>query len=282
MNNQRTLPYLLLAPAAIFLFLFFILPFIQVAIQALTANGAFTLDHFRAMASDWKFWPALTNTLLLAVIVVPIQIAMALGMASLVTGLGRGRDLILYIWTIPLGISDLAAGLIWLAILEQNGFLNSFFYTLGFIDSPVNWLTYQHPVLLFVAVIVAEVWRATAIVLVILVAGMGLIPKEYYEAAEVFGAGPWKRFVKVTLPLLRPSLQTALILRTILALEVFAVVVALAGTNMPVLMSETFNWEFGLQNRSVAAAYALVILVISIAFTLVILKTVKIRPEQQI
>jgi multiple sugar transport system permease protein len=111
---------------------------------------------------------------------------------------------------------------------------------------------------------------------------MGLIPKEYYEAAEVFGAGPWKRFVKVTLPLLRPSLQTALILRTILALEVFAVVVALAGTNMPVLMSETFNWEFGLQNRSVAAAYALVILVISIAFTLVILKTVKIRPEQQI
>ena len=279
MTNQRTLPYFLLAPAAIFLFLFFVLPFIQVAVQALTANGAFTLEHFRAMASDWKFWPALTNTLLLAVIVVPIQIAMALGMASLVTGLGRGRDLILYIWTIPLGISDLAAGLIWLAILEQNGFLNSMFYTLGFIDNPVNWLTYQHPGLLFLAVVVAEVWRATAIVLVILVAGMGLIPKEYYEAAEVFGAGPWKRFVKVTLPLLRPSLQTALILRTILAFEVFAVVLVLAGTNLPVLMGETFNWQFTLQDREGAAAYAMIVLAISIAFTVLFLWTLRDRTE---
>jgi multiple sugar transport system permease protein len=282
MTSQRTLPYLLLAPAALFLLLFFITPFVQVAWQALTANGEFTLAHFRMMAADWKFRPALLNTFLLALVVVPIQIAMALGMASLVTGMGRGRDVILYIWTIPLGISDLAAGLIWLAILEQNGFLNSFFYTIGAIDGPVNWLTYQHPGLLFLAVVVAEVWRATAIVLVILVAGMGLIPKEYYEAAEVFGAGPWTRFVKVTLPLLRPSLQTALILRTILAFEVFAVVIALAGTNMPVLMSETYNWAFALQNRNVAAAYALIILAISIAFTLLFLRTLRVRPEQQI
>ena len=282
MTNQRALPYLLLAPATLFLCLFFLMPFVQVAWQAVTTNGEFTLEHFRSMASDWKFRPALTNTLLLAIIVVPIQIAMALGMAALVTGMGRGRDIVLYIWTIPLGISDLAAGLIWLAILEQNGFLNSLLFTLGAVDGPVNWLTYQHPGLLFLAVVIAEVWRATAIVLVILVAGMGLIPKEYYEAAEVFGAGAWKRFVKITLPLLRPSLQTALILRTILAFEVFAVVVALAGINMPVLMSETYNWQFALQNRSVAAAYALVILAISIAFTLVYLRTLRVRPEQQI
>jgi multiple sugar transport system permease protein len=280
--RSRALPYLLLAPATLFLLAFFVAPFLQVAVQAFFENGGFTLDHFRTMASDWKFRPALVNTLLLALCVVPIQIAMALGMASLVTGMGRGRDVILYIFTIPLGISDLAAGLIWLAILEQNGFLNSFFYHVGLIDAPVNWLTYQNPGLLFLAVVVAEIWRATAIVLVILVAGMGLIPKEYYEAAEVFGAGPWKRFLKVTLPLLRPSLQTALILRTILAFEVFAVVVALAGINMPVLMSETYNWQFALQDKSVAAAYALVILAISIAFTVLFLRTLRVRPEQQI
>jgi multiple sugar transport system permease protein len=282
MTNGRALPYLLLAPAALFLCLFFVFPFIQVAWLALSEDGTLTLQHFRTMAADWKFNSALTNTLLLAIVVVPIQIAMALGMASLVTGMGRGRDIILYIWTIPLGISDLAAGLVWLAILEQNGFLNSFFYTFGIIDTPNNWLTYQHPGLLFLAVVVAEVWRATAIVLVILVAGMGLIPKEYYEAAEVFGAGAWQRFVKITLPLLRPSLQTALILRTILAFEVFAVVVALTGPNMPVLMSETYNWQFSLQDRNVAAAYALVILAISIGFTLVFLRAFRVRPEQQI
>ena len=121
--------------------------------------------------------------------------------------------------------------------------------------------------MLFVAVILAELWRSTAIVMVILVAGMGLIPREYYEAAEVFGAGPWKRFIKVTLPLLKPSLQTALILRTILAFEVFAVVAALAGTNLPILMGQTYEWQFALQDRNVAAALAFVTLVISVAFT---------------
>jgi multiple sugar transport system permease protein len=199
----------------------------------------------------------------------------------MVTGLDRGREIVLYIWTIPLGISDLAAGLVWLAILDQTGFLNSALHSLGLISGPNNWLSYQHPMLLFIAVVIAEVWRSTAIIIVILVAGLGLIPKEYYEAAEVFGAGPWKRFVKVTLPLLRPSLQTALILRTILAFEVFGVVVALTGTNLPILMGETFNWQFNLQDRRVAAAYAIVILVVSIAFTLVFLRALSVREEQR-
>ena len=65
--------------------------------------------------------------------------------------------------------------------------------------------------------------------IVVLVAGMELIPKEYGEAAEIFGAAPWKRFRKVTLPLLKPSIQTALILRIMLAFEVFAVVSRWAG-----------------------------------------------------
>jgi multiple sugar transport system permease protein len=147
-------------------------------------------------------------------------------MATMVTQMKKGRDLVLYIWTIPLGISDLAAGLIWLAIFEQSGFLNSMMGGLGLIDGPSTLLSYQNPVLIFVAIALAEIWRATAIMLVIIVAGMGLIPKEYYEAAEVFGASPWQRFVKITLPLLRPSLQTALVLRVILAFEVFAVVAA--------------------------------------------------------
>jgi multiple sugar transport system permease protein len=149
------------------------------------------------------------------------------------------------------------------------------FVGLGITERPILFLGYQNVWVIFIAVVLAEVWRATAIVMVILVSGMGLIPKEYYEAAEVFGAGPWKRFVKVTLPMLRPSLQTALILRTIAAFEVFAVVVALGGTTLPVLMGETFNWQFALNDRNVASAYALVILAISILATLVFLRLLR-------
>jgi len=273
--NQRYLPYLLLAPATLFLLVFFLYPFLQIAVQAFSTDGGFTMKHFETMVGHWKFWPTFWNTILLAAIVVPLQLVMALSMASIVAKLQTGRSAILYIFTIPLGLSDLAAGIIWLAIFEQSGFLNSMLVGLGVIDRPVLFLGYQNLWVIFVAVILAELWRATAIVMVILVSGMGLIPKEYYEAAEVFGAGPWKRFVKVTLPMLRPSIQTALILRTIAAFEVFAVVVALGGTTLPVLTGETFNWQFALQDKNVAAAYALVILAISIAATLVFLRVLR-------
>jgi multiple sugar transport system permease protein len=273
--NTRYLPYLLLLPAVLFLLVFFVYPFIQIAVLAFAAPEGFTMRHFQTMAGHWKFSTAFWYTILLTAIIVPIQLVMALSMASVVAHLKTGRDTILYIFTIPLGLSDLAAGIIWLAIFEQSGFLNSMLVGLGIVDRPILFLGYQNLWVIFLAVILAEVWRATAIVMVILVSGMGLIPKEYYEAAEVFGASRWQRFARVTLPMLRPSLQTALILRTIAAFEVFAVVVALGGTTLPVLMGETFQWQFTLQDRNVAAAYALVILVISIAATLVFLRVLR-------
>jgi multiple sugar transport system permease protein len=231
------------------------------------------------MTGDLNFGIALKNTLILVAIVVPLQMVVALAMAMMLQNIDRGRMALLYIWTIPLGVSDLAAGLAWLAIFNDRGYFNSVLASLGFISGPTSWLSYNNPVALFVCVVVAEIWRATAIVLVILVAGVQLIPKEYNEAAEVFGAKPWARFVKITLPLLKPSLQSALILRTVLAFEVFAVVYALAGRDLPVLVGEAYNWQGAYQNTHVASAYALFILLVSIGSTLVYLKLLKVRRE---
>jgi multiple sugar transport system permease protein len=266
----------MLAPAMVFLAVFFVYPFIQIAVLAFSGPEGLSLQPITTMATHWKFQGAFWTTIALAAVVVPIQLAMALSMASIVTKLKTGRSAILYIFSIPLGLSDLAAGIIWLAIFEQSGFLNSLLHGLGIIDRSMLFLGYQNVWIIFFAVVLAEIWRSTAIVMVILVSGMGLIPKEYYEAAEVFGAGPWKRFVKVTLPMLRPSLQTALILRTIAAFEVFAVVVALGGTTLPVLMGETYHWQFALTDRNVASAYALVILGISIIATLFFLRVLRV------
>jgi multiple sugar transport system permease protein len=278
----RALPYLLLLPATLFLCVFFLYPFVLVAVESMTRGGAWTIDNYQRMVSHWKFGVTFRNTLLLAAVVVPVQLVMALAMASIVTRLETGRSTILYIFAIPLGISDLAAGLIWLTIFEQSGFLNSFLVAFGLIQQPILFLGYQNPVVIFIAIALAEIWRATAIMMVILVAGMGLIPKEYGEAAEVFGASRWQRFSRVTLPMLRPSLQTALILRVILAFEVFAVVMALGGTQFPVLMGETYQWQFALQDRGVAAAYAMVILGISVAFTILILRLLHVPKEARL
>jgi multiple sugar transport system permease protein len=232
------------------------------------------------MAGDLNFSLAVRNTFLLTLVVVPLQVVLALAMATMVSKLDKGRDLVLWVLTIPLGISDLAAGLAWLALLQNTGYLNSALYALGIIQGPVGWLSQETPVALFFAIVLAELWRATAIVLVILIAGLQLIPKEFAEAAEIFGAKPWTRFTKITLPLLKPSLQSALILRTVLAFEVFAVVYALGGRNFPVLAGEAYVWQNDNQNYGVAAAYAVLIMAISLAATAVYLRALRTRPEQ--
>ena len=279
MSAERT-PYLLIAPSVVFLLVLFMWPLAETALMAFrTPEGNWTGQFISKMVGDLNFAVALKNTLILVAIVVPLQMVVALSMAMMLQNIDRGRMALLYIWTIPLGVSDLAAGLAWLAIFNDRGYFNTLLASLGFISGPTSWLSYNNPVALFVCVIIAEIWRATAIVLVILVAGVQLIPKEYNEAAEVFGAGAWTRFRKITLPLLKPSLQSALILRTVLAFEVFAVVYALAGRDLPVLVGEAYNWQGAYQNTHVASAYALFILLISIGTTLVYLKLLKVRRE---
>jgi len=278
--NAR-LPYLLIAPAVVFLAAFFLLPLAQTIALSFDAGGGAGVGNYARMIGDLNFATAIRNTFLLVITVVPIQVALALMMGTMLQKMTRGRDLVLWVWTIPLGVSDLAAGLVWLAVLQDSGYLNSAFHALGLIDGPRSWLNAEAPVTLFLGIVAAEVWRATAIVLVILVAGLQLIPKEYGEAAEVFGASPWVKFRKVTLPLLKPSLQSALILRTVLAFEVFAVVYAIGGRNMPVLVGEAYVWQRDNQNYGVAAAYAVLIMAISLAATVIYLKALRVRPEQQ-
>ena len=280
MHARPWMPYALVAPSVVFLGALFIVPLVQTIWLSLATEGGPSLANYRRMTGDLNFSTAVRNTFLLTLVVVPLQIALALLMATMVSKLEKGRDLVLWVWTIPLGVSDLAAGLVWLAILQNSGYLNSALYGLGAISGQVSWLSQETPVTLFIAIALAEIWRATAIVLVILVAGFQIIPKEYGEAAEVFGAKPWTRFTRITLPLLKPSLQSALILRTVLAFEVFAVVYALGGRNFPVLVGEAYTWQNENQNYGVAAAYAVLIMAISLAATAVYLRVLRVRPEQ--
>lgn len=281
MQQSRFVPYLLIAPATLFLTLLFVVPLVQTLALAFSESGAPSLGNVRKMAGDLNFGLSIRNTFLLVLTVIPLQLGLALAMSMMLQKISRGRDLVLWIWSIPLGISDLAAGLVWLSILQDRGYLNSLLFAAGIIEGPTNWLSYEHPISLFVGVALAEIWRATAIVLVILVAGLQLIPAEYAEAAEIFGARPWARFRKITLPLLKPSIQSALILRTVLALEVFAVVYALSGRNYPVIVGEAYAWQQVNQNNGVAAAYAMLVMAISLVATLVYLRVLRVRPETQ-
>jgi multiple sugar transport system permease protein len=281
MRGTRLAPWLLIGPAVLFLAVLFVIPLVQTVALAFQTEEGWGIANFSRMAGDLNFHDAVVNTFSVVVIAVPLQLALALAMAMMLRHVGRGRDIVLWIWSIPLGISDLAAGIVWLAILNDQGYLNSILFRLGLVDGPQTYLTYETPTALLFAIVVAELWRATAIVLVIVVAGVQLVPKEYGEAAEVFGATPWQRFTRVMLPLLKPSIQTALILRTVLAFEMFAMVLSLGGRNFPVLVSEAFNWQYANQDFGVAAAYAVVVMGVSLGATAIYLRLLRTPAEQR-
>lgn len=263
----------LIAPSVVFMVLLLGWPTAQGILQAFGTGHGFTLDFLMQMVQDPYFWPAVRNTLGLIVVLIPLQFAFAVGMALLLRSSPRLHKVHFFVWAIPLALSDLAAGLVWLAILDDRGYLNSALAALG-IHGP-SWLAYDNPAGLFGAVLIAELWRATSLVLVIVVAGLQGIPKDYDEAAQVFGATFWRRLWHVTLPLLRPSLQVALILRTILALQTFAVAQALTGQNFPLLVGETYRWYTGLQDPNVAACLALVVLAVSLLTSIFYLRALR-------
>ncbi len=272
---------MLLAPSVIFMAVLFAWPMLQALVLAVQdVDGGLSLEPLQRTIGDVQFGESIKNTLLLTAVVVPAQVILALVMSLLLMAGLRGGGLFLYAWSIPLGISDLAAGVVWLSIFTDRGYLNSLLVGLGLSETGFAFLSYEHPLSLFLAVAVAETWRATALVMVILIAGLQVIPKDYGEAAEVFGATFWQRLRYVTLPLLRPSLQVALIIRTILAFQVFAVVVALAGRSLPVLAGEAYNWYGSYRNPNVAAAYALLIMLFSLANTGIYLRALRVRDEQ--
>ena len=283
MRSQRLgwAPYALLLPSLAYLAIFFAVPMARAfGLAFQDADGNWGTASIERMVGDARFREALLTTLALIVVIIPVQFVLAMAMALVVNSSLRGAGLWLYVYTIPLGISELAAGIIWYSIFTERGWLNSILEGIGLIDQPSIFLDYQKRWLLILVVVLAEAWRATSIVMVILVAGLQSISRDYLEAADVFGATFWQKVRRVILPMLRPSIQVALILRTILAFQAFAVVIALAGQGLTVLASEAYRWYADYRDPHVAAAYAALILLLSVLSTVLFLWLLPTREEQ--
>jgi multiple sugar transport system permease protein len=274
-------PYALLLPSLVFLALLFATPMVQAfALGLQDRDGSFSLASIERMVGDSNFRNAVTTTLALVVLVLPVQFFLAISMALIVNARLKGQSMWLYIFALPLGISELAAGIVWVSVFTQSGWLNTVLQGLGIIDRQIIWQSAETPWLILLTIVVAEAWRATSIIMIILVAGLQSIPPEFLEAADIYGASTWQKIRRVILPMLRPSLQVALILRAILAFQVFATVVALGGTGVTVLAEEAVRWANDIDNDHVAAAYAGLILILSIGATGLFLWLLPTREEQ--
>ena len=281
LRRWEGLPYWLILPTLAYLALFFAWPMVKSFQLAFQDDGVWTLQAFRTMVNDIEFGNAVRFTLLLIVIIIPLQFLLALVMALLVNAKLRGRGIFLYIFLLPLAISDLAAGIVWSSMFTELGYLNTVLERIGLLETPFIWINASRESLLLLTVVVAEIWRSTALIMIILVAGLQGIPRDYTEAAEVFGAGLYQRVRYVILPMLKPSIQVALLLRLILAFEVFSTVIAITGRGSTVLAAEAWRWQTANMDANVAAAYASLILVLSVVSAGLVLGLLR-TPKEQI
>ncbi len=271
-------PLLLVAPALLYLAFFLGYPIASAVITGFTDDeGRFTLEHVRFLLYSplSEFRDALFYTLLLAALVIPVEAAIALLATMLLLEPFRGRDAMVYLLALPIAISDVAAGLIWYSMLTGKGFLNKLLMAAGLIEDPIIFFGYEYKWRMILAIFLAEVWRSTAIVFIVVFAGAQLIHRDLMEAAEVFGAGFWVKFTRILVPLVKPSLQAALIIRTLFALQVFATVWILAGRDIPVLAGEAYYSMVQLHYPAAASLYALVIAVLSAALSLAYLRLLR-------
>src|SRR3982750_1320918 len=144
-RTERFLPFALLLPSIAFLALLILIPMVQALLLAVMADGGgFTTENFSRQFADVNFSDAWRNPPILLILIVPLQIALALAMALLINSRFRGHGIFLYIYAIPLAISDLAAGILWLAVFTERGYLNTVAQGTGIIQSAQVYLSFEN------------------------------------------------------------------------------------------------------------------------------------------
>jgi ABC-type sugar transport system permease subunit len=186
------------------------------------------LGNYAELARDPRFWNALGHTLFFTVASVSLELVLGLALALAMSSAFRGRGVVRATSLLPWAIPTIVAALLWRFMFDsQAGIANAILIALGALNRPIVW--FIDATTAWVPVILADVWKTTPFVALLLLAGLQNIDKSLYEAAEVDGASAWWRLWHITIPLLKPTILVALIFRTLDAFRVFDLVYALTG-----------------------------------------------------
>jgi multiple sugar transport system permease protein len=284
-KSEARAALLFLAPAMVLLTVFFFVPVIAGLALSLTDFDLYTLGdasnirmvglrNYGDLLGSSLFWTAFANTMYFALVGGPLTVAASLAAALLVNSkLTRFKSLFRTIYFAPVVTTLVAVAIVFKYIYHPRfGMLNRFLDTLG-LGQP-DWL--GNPKLAMLAIIILAVWKGFGYTMIIFIAGLQQIPEELYEAARLDGAGAWKQFRHVTLPMLAPTFLFVGVVVAIGQLQIFAepYVMTRGGplnktVTMVMLMYEQgFKfWEMGY-----AAAVAFVLFLVIGAATLLQIK----------
>jgi ABC-type sugar transport system permease subunit len=228
---------LLVTPAIAFILIGSLVPIAATLWEALHAHDLrlpwlgrpfIGLGNFLEAAGDPRFRAALVHTALFAAVTVPIEMALGLGLAMMMHTPSRGRGVVRLVALLPWAIPTVVAALVVRFMFDgQTGVATAAVRALGLAGPAFDW--FVHPLVAWVPIGAADIWKTTPFVAILLLAGLQTIDPAVHEAASVDGAGPWRRFLTITLPLLRPALVVAAAFRALDAMRLFDVVYVVTG-----------------------------------------------------
>jgi len=234
-REQRT-GWMLLLPALILLVLVFAYPILRAFWLSLFTQNLGTqlklvfsgLDNYGRMISDGRFWQSMWNTTVFTAASVLLELIIGMGVALVLNQSFRGRGIVRTISLLPWALPTALMGLAWAWIFnDQYGVVNDILRRLGVIETGISWL--GDPTLAMMAVIIADVWKTTPFIALLLLAGLQSISSDLYEAHSIDGATAWQSFWKITVPLLMPQIVIALLFRFAQAFGIFDLIQVMTG-----------------------------------------------------
>jgi multiple sugar transport system permease protein len=223
-RSERKLGWLLCAPAVFAMLLVtaypigyaLVLSVQQVDLRFPDDGGFVGLDNYIAVLTSELWWTDVFNTVFVTVTTVALELVLGMVIALVMHRAIFGRGVVRTSVLIPYGIVTVVAAFSWqFAFAPDTGFVNQ----LPFVADDMNWFGNRFSA--FVVIIMAEVWKTTPFMALLLLAGLTTIDDGLYDAAKVDGANAWQRFVKITLPLMKPAILVALLFRTLDAFRIF-------------------------------------------------------------
>jgi ABC-type sugar transport system permease subunit len=210
-------------------------------------------SNYYKLFTDRSFLHAIFNTMAITLMGLSLQAVIAMSIALVLTRPLHGKSVFRTIVLTPLGIPTIVSATIMTYIFDSAGYLNAILYRLGLLgEVPIDWA--QGGWLSIGMVVFADTWKVLPLMVLLFIAGLEAIPRSVHEASQIDGSPPLYKFFTVTLPLMKPYITIALILRAIDAFRIFELPLILAGTATTPLISTFTYSEYARQNYNLSAA----------------------------
>ncbi len=281
-RNEFIWGWLFILPTMIGLVILNIIPIFQTLYQSFFKTGAFGkgnifvgFDNYKKLIADDSVWQALLNTFKYAVVEVPFSIAIAIVLAVLLNRKIFGRTVYRTIYFLPMVAAPAAVAMVWRWLYNSEfGLLNHLLNAIGL--KSVNWIS--SPDFTFVFIAAVGVWSVIGYNMVLFLAGLQEIPRDYYEASEIDGAGGIKQFFSITLPLISPTMFFVAITRIIGAMQVFDVIYMMMDRTNPAfpktqsLVYLFYKYSFIESNKGYGSAIVMLLLLVIMVITVIQVK----------